>query len=430
MRGVCCLVVGSLLAACNAGPEATAAPSPPTPPAAPAPAPPAPPAGPGAPQPCLHDDTAKGPAHDTMTLTRVAHKDLPGWADDKQSEAVPSFLRSCEKLAAMRDDAPVGVNGHGGFAYQWRAACAAAKKVPAGDDAAAKKMFESEFVAWQVAGKAGVDGLLTAYNVQPMKASRKKGGKFQTPVFARPKDLAMIDLSLYVGDAHGRKLWGKFDANGEIVPYLTRPEIRKGALAGKGLEIMYVADPVDLLFAHIEGSAKAVMDDGTTVWLEFAGKNGRAYKGVGGVLKEMGVLTGAYNGTMQGIRKWFHDNMGRFDEVVDQVTSYVFFKESAQAGAVGTQMTILTPERSLAVDRAFIALSTPAWVDTRAPVAGKVGVEAPFRKLLIAQDTGGAITNAVRGDIYMGDTEEAVERAGRMGAKGRVWLLLPKGVAK
>jgi membrane-bound lytic murein transglycosylase A len=365
-----------------------------------------------------------------LTLKAIAHKDMPGWVDDKLAEAVPSFLKSCEKLAAMKDGDPVGVNGHGGFAYQWRSACAAAKKVPAGDDAAAKKMFEAEFVAYQVAGKAGLDGLLTGYNVQPMRGSRKKTGKYQTPVFARPKDLAMIELSLHIKDANGRRLWGRFDPKGEIVPYLTRSEIRKGGLAGQNLEILYVDDPVDLLFAHIEGSAKAVMDDGSVVWLEFAGKNGRAWKGVGGVLKDMGVLTGAYNGTMQGIRKWFHDNMNRFDEVVDQVSSFVFFKESALPGAIGTQMTVLTPERSVAVDRSLIAMSTPMYIETRAPVAGKVGVEAPYRKLMIAQDTGGAITGAVRGDIYWGDTDEAVERAGRMGAKGRTWLLLPHGVYK
>src|SRR4029079_11384313 len=115
----------------------------------------------------------------------------------------------------------------------------------------------------------------------------------------------------------GRRLWGKLDGKGEVVPYFTRPEIRKGALAGKGLELMYVDDPVDVLFAHIEGSAKAVMDDGSVVWLEFAGKKRRASKGVGALLKARGQLTAPGAATMPGIRKWFVDNPGKFDDVVD-----------------------------------------------------------------------------------------------------------------
>jgi len=374
------------------------------------------------------DGVAAAP-RDQLKLTRVKYAELPGWADDKLSEAVPSFLNSCAALAAQKDDEPVGHDGHGGKAGQWRKACAAAAKVKPGDDAGAKAMFEAEFVPWSAAGKAGAEGKLTGYNVAQLHASRKKGGKYQIPIYDRPKDLVMIDLSLHIPDAHGRRIWGKLDARGEVTPYATRAEIRKGALAGQGLELMYADDAVDVLFAHIEGSAKVMMDDGTTVWLEFAGKNGRAYRGVGGVLKSMGELTAPGSGTMQGIRKWFGDHPGKFDEVVDQSSSFVFFKESKLAGAIGSQMVVLTPQRSMAIDRAFIAHSTPIWVDTRAPIVGKPGA-APWRQLLIAQDTGGGILGPVRGDIYWGDDLAAAERSGRMGGPGKYWLLLPKGVTK
>src|SRR5678815_54072 len=306
-----------------------------------------------------------------------------------------------DRLKGMRDDAPVGHDGHGGKARNWRKACAAAAKVKAGDDGAARKMFEAEFVPYAAAGNAGATGKLTGYYVAEMNASRTRHGRFQTPVLGRPDDLVMVDLSRFIKDAHGRRIWGRMD-QGELVPYYARDEIRKGVLAGRGLELMYVDDPVDLLFAQIEGSAKANVDDGASVWLEFAGKNGRAYRGVGGVLRAMGELRAPGSGTMQGIRKWFVDHPGRYDEVVDQVASYVFFKESAQPGAVGTQMVILTPQRSAAVDRAFIALGTPIWVDTKAPVPNGPG-SAPFRQLLIAQDTGAGIQGAVRADIYWGD---------------------------
>ncbi len=375
------------------------------------------------------DPAAAAASRETLTLTKVKYSDLPGWTDDKLSEAVPSFLNSCAVVANLKDGDPMGHDGHGGKAGQWRKACAAAARVKAGDDAGARAMFEAEFVAWSAAGKAGTEGKLTGYNVQQIHASRKKGGKFQIPIYDRPKDLVMIDLSQHIPDAHGRRIWGKLDAKGEVAPYPTRAEIRKGALAGQNLELMYADDAVDVLFAHIEGSAKAIMDDGSVVWLEFAGKNGRAYRGVGGVLKSMGELQAPGSGTMQGIRKWFGDHPGKFDEVIDQSSSFVFFRESTKAGAVGSQMVVLTTQRSMAIDRAFIAQSTPIFVDTRAPIVGKPGA-APWRQLLIAQDTGGGILGPVRGDIYWGDDLAAAERGGRMGGPGKYWLLLPKGVTK
>jgi membrane-bound lytic murein transglycosylase A len=368
--------------------------------------------------------------HDALTLTKVKFTDLPGWTDDKVSEAVPSFLNSCAKLAKLADDAPVGFDGHGGLAKQWRSACAAAAKLKAGDDKAARTFFETEFVPWQAAGKSGVDGKLTAYCVQEVHASRKKSGKYQHAFLARPKDLAEIRLDDFVNDGHGRRIWGRFDPTaGKVVPFYTRAEIRKGALASQKLELVYANDPVDVLFAHIEGSAKAIMDDGTTIWLNFDGKNGRAYKGVGKALKDKGELVAPYNGTMQGIRKWFVDHPKRFDEIVDLNSSYVFFEESKQAGATGSQGVILTARRSAAIDRAFIAHSTPIWVDGRAPQPGKTGT-VPYRSLLIAQDTGGGILGAVRADIYWGDDKTAEDLAGRMGGPGKYWLLLPKGVTK
>ncbi|HEX4423542.1 MAG TPA: MltA domain-containing protein, partial [Kofleriaceae bacterium] len=389
-------------------------------------------AGLAATAPCTTDDSTavegSTTPRDTLTLTVLKFGELPGWTDDKLAEVVPSFLRSCDRLRALGDDAPVGTDGHGGKARNWRKACAAAARLAPGDDAAARAMFEAEFVPYIAAGTAGPVGKLTGFYVAELHASHTKHGKFQTPVLGHPDDLVMVDLGGYIKDAHGRRIWGRMN-HGELVPYYTREEIRKGVLARRGLELMYVDDPVDLLFAQIEGSAKAVLDDGTEVWLEFAGKNGRAYRGVGGVLRGGGFLKPG-EGTMQGIRKWFHDNPTRFDEIVDQDASYVFFMVSKQPGAVGSQKTILTAKRSMAVDRAFIAMSTPVWVEANAPVPGKKGVTEVWHHLLIAQDTGAGIMGAVRGDIYWGDDADAAELGGRMGGPGRYWLLLPRGVAK
>jgi membrane-bound lytic murein transglycosylase A len=406
-------------------PQATAAPAT----ATPAPAKAAEPAP--AVAPCAQDPVDPTPVHDALTLTKAAWKDLPAWTEDHFAEAVPSLLQSCIKIGELKDSEPVGVDGHGGLARQWRRACAAAKKLATGDDAAARAMFEAEFTPFVAAGKAGTTGKLTAYYVAEMHASKKKSAKYQYPVLGRPADLVMIDLGLFTHDAHGRRVWGRLDSKGEIVPYPTRKEIRTGALGNKGLELMYVDDPVDLLFAQIEGSAKAIMDDGSTVWLEFSGKNGRAYRGVGAVLKALNAFPpGSGGGTMQNIRKWFHDNPTRFDEIADQSESYVFFQVSKLPGAVGSQKVVLTPKRSAAIDRAFIAFGTPLWIEGRAPVPGKIGTSEPWHHLLIAQDTGGGILGAVRADIYWGDDRDSEEIGGRMGGAGRYWVLLPNGVTK
>lgn len=378
---------------------------------------------------CADGSVEKPPAHDQLKLTRVKWSELPGWAEDKHHEAVPAFMASCAKLAELKDDDLVGADGHGGRAKQWRRACDRASKLRPGDSKAAREFFESEFTPWQAAGKAGPVGKLTGYYVQEIHASRGRGGKYTVPILGRPADLVMVDLSQFIRDAHGRRVWGRHDDQGNIVPYFTRSELRRGALATQKLEILYADDPVDVLFAQIEGSAKAVLDDGTTVWLGFDGKNGHKYRGVGGVLKERGVLTGAYNGTMAGIRKWFADNPGKFDEIADQNPSFVFFKESKLPGAVGSQGVVLTPRRSLAIDRAFIAHGTPIWVDTRAPLTGAPGT-APWQHLLVAQDTGSGILGAVRGDVYWGDDAAAAALGGRMGGEGRYWLLLPDGVTE
>ena len=254
----------------------------------------------------------------TLTLTKAAYTDLPGWAVDKLAEAIPSFLISCKKLGELKDDDPAGVDGHGGKVRQWRHACAEAAKLKAGDNAAAKLFFEAEFVPGRrtsgTGGKAGPIGKLTGYYVQELHASRTKHGAYTIPilVYARPeRSRDDRPLQQFVKDGHEKKrhVWGRLDAkNGELVPYYTRTEIRKGALAAQKLELMYADDPVDVLFAQIEGSAKAKLDDGSEVWLEFAGKNGRAYLGVGGLLKQKGELQKPGSGTMQGIHKWFKDH--------------------------------------------------------------------------------------------------------------------------
>jgi membrane-bound lytic murein transglycosylase A len=376
----------------------------------------------------LAGSTLTSTGDDALALTSAGFDDLPGWADDRHGEAIPAFLASCAKLAALDDDDPLGASASGGRARDWRAACAAAAKVPAGDHDAARRFFEAEFVPYAAAGeKKGARGKLTGYYVQTLRGSRTRQGAYQTPMFARPPDLVSVELSRFIADGRGRRIWGRVDpARATLVRYPSRAELRRAPIDEHAV-LVWVDDPVDAIFAEIQGSGRVLLDDGGVMWLAFAGKNGHEFRGVGGILLEMGEIQRG-QGTMQGVRAWFDAHPERVQEVADRNPAKVFFQISSRAGAIGTQDVILTPRRSMAVDRAVVALSTPVWVDTRAPVSPS-GAVAPWRQLLIAQDTGGGILGAVRGDIYWGDDLDAAEIAGRMGGPGRMWLLLPRALA-
>lgn len=366
---------------------------------------------------------------DRVSFARARWTDLEGWSDDTLAEAVPAFLASCRKLAELPDDGWVGLDHRYGRARQWRAACAAAAEVPDGDHDAARRFFEREMAPWQVSGKRGPVGKMTAYFVQPLRASRTRHGPYQHPIYRRPPETVMIDMAACSPTGRGRKEWGKLDpATGKLVPLPSRKEIREGAFAGRDLELLWADDPIDVLFLHIEGSGRATLDDGSEVWVEYDGKNGHKYAGPARLIRARGpdeLPRG--QGTMQGIRAWFRAHIDQFDEIVDGNASMVWFKLGAEPGAVGSQGVILTPRRSAAVDRNFVAASTPLWVDTHAPRATGRGTE-PWRHLVIAQDTGGNIKGAVRADLYWGPTAADGEIAGHLGGAGRYWVILPNAV--
>jgi membrane-bound lytic murein transglycosylase A len=383
-----------------------------------------PPARPAACAEPVEANATSSTGDDVLKLRAVRFADLPGWNQDRHAEAIQALLASCEKIAALGDREPLGVSAYGGRARDWRAACAAARRVAPGDDAAARALFEAEFRPYTAIGKTGATGKLTGYHVQALRGSRARHGRYQVPLFARPPDLVSVELSDFVPDGRGRRIWGRVDG-GRLVPYATRAALRRAPIDEKRV-VVWVDDPVDAVFAEIQGSGKVALAEGGTLWIGFAGKNGHKFRGVGGILKRMGELRRG-EGTMQGIRAWFAAHPDRYDEIVDQNPAKVFFQVSPRAGAIGTQGVVLTARRSMAVDRAVIALSTPLWVDTRVRLPGARRA-APWRHLLIAQDTGGAILGPVRGDIYWGDDAEAAEIAGRTGGPGRIWLLLPRTI--
>lgn len=356
-----------------------------------------------------------------LTLSSVGFADLPGWREDRVAEAVPALLRSCAALDKSKDDRDLGLAG---TPADWREACAAAKGLGSGD---AHAFFERHFAPFAAAEGDKTEGLFTGYYEASLRGSRTRSDRYRTPLYKRPPDLVTVNLGLFSEELKGKRVAGRLQ-DGELLPYHPRKDIEAGALAGKGLELVWVDDPVDAFFLQIQGSGRVALDDGSDLRVGYAAQNGRDYVPIGRKLIERKALS-RENVSMQSIRKWLADNPAQADEVMNENPSFVFFRELKGDGPVGAQGVALTAGRSIAVDRRHVPYGLPLWLETRAPDADPSKPDGAFRRLMVAQDTGGAIRGAVRGDVFWGYGEEAAERAGRMKHPGRWFLLLPKAAA-
>ena len=371
---------------------------------------------------------------DHLTLARAEFRDLPGWTADKPAPALMALRRSCTRFAGLADDTMIGRDGIGGQARDWQAPCAAAAGVLPDDDTAARQFFERWFVPFLAGNNDKPDGLFTGYYEPELKGARVRDGRFTVPLYARPADLVTVDLGLFREDWRGTNIAGRVQ-QGALRPYPTRAEITAGALKslrradGGPLELVWVDDAVDAFFLEIQGSGRVVLDDGSLMRVGYAASNGRPYLAIGRELIARGALT-REEATAPGIRAWLAAHPAEAPEVMNRNTSYVFFRalpppRSPDDGPPGAQSVPLTPGRSLAVDRAFLALGLPIWLDADDPlIAG-----ARLQRLMIAQDTGGAIRGPVRGDVFWGHGPEAAQRAGVMRSAGRYWIFLPRDAA-
>jgi len=231
------------------------------------------------------------------------------------------------------------------------------------------------------------------------------------------------DLGQFRDTLRGERIAGRVEG-GRLHPYPDRGTIDRGALAGRGLELLWVDDAVDAFFLQIQGSGRVTMADGSVIRVGYDGQNGHPYVAVGRVLIQRGIMT-PEQVSMQSIRAWLAANPTAAPDLLRENPSFVFFRELTGDGPVGAQGVALTPGRSLAVDPRFLPLGAPMWLDVEDPrVAGD-----RIRRLVVAQDTGGAIRGPVRGDLFWGHGAAAEDAAGRMRSQGRYWLLLPAGVS-
>ena len=342
-------------------------------------------------------------------LHQVTFSDLPLWQENTPAAALDTFLNSCRAIARRPE---------------WSEVCAESLFVAPGDEQAARYFFENYFTPWQLINEDGTDtGTITGYYVPEMAGSRVPDELYRYPLYSQPADLLTIDLSEVYPELANYRLRGRVDGN-RVVPYFDRGEIDGTAQPLVGNELLWVADPVELFFLHIQGSGRVLLPDGEKVMLNYANQNGHRYHSIGKLLLERGAMSREQM-SMQNIRKWVNENPEAGRKLLDENPSYVFFRElekgvESPPGAMGIP---LSAERSLAVDRRSVPLGAPVFLSASWPNSDK-----PLNRLMVAQDTGGAIKGRVRADFFWGMGADAGSLAGRMKQQGRMWVLLPKSM--
>jgi membrane-bound lytic murein transglycosylase A len=337
----------------------------------------------------------------------VDFSSLDNWESDSHGEVWAGFLRSCEKLGQQR----------------WREVCEIAGELGELNDAEAKAFFETYFEVRPVYAEGGeTEGLITGYYEPLLQGSLEPTDEYRYPIYGVPEDLLIVDLGSVYPQLKGLRLRGKLVGN-RVVPYWDRAQLNDDPELLGGAEILWVNSPVDVFFLHVQGSGRVQLPDGSTVAVGYAQQNGHPYQSIGRVLVQMGELE-KDEVTLFTIKDWLKANPERLHEVLGKNPSYVFFqlKDDDSDGPVGSLNVALTPARSVAVDRSVIPLGAPVWLQTTLPDES----QSPFDRLMLAQDTGGAIKGHVRADVFWGRGDEAEKLAGLMKQQGRLFVLLPK----
>jgi membrane-bound lytic murein transglycosylase A len=323
---------------------------------------------------------------------------LPGWSEDASFRAYPALLESCGVIERLSSDQALGA---GAPPTAWREGCDAINALKAAlvsdTDVALRQIMEAHFIALDPG--AGTNALVTGYYEPELKGSRIQDVAHPYPLYRLPPDPTAFD----------------------------RAKIDSGALAGRGLELLWVNDKVEAFFLHVQGSGRVRLDSGEVVRVAFAGTNEREYASIGKAMVDAGIMT-KEEASLQTIRAYLNAHPGEIDSWLQRNPRYVFFKEAKadpNVGPVGALSVPLTPGRSIAVDPTFTALGLPVWLDTSEP-----GTNAPLRRLVVAQDKGSAIKGPGRIDLFWGAGEQAEAMAGPMRQQGTYWVIVPRAVGE
>ena len=359
-----------------------------------------------------------------VSLLPLRYRDLPDWGQSDTRAALDAFRRSCRVLTKKPASQIMPGLGYAGTLAPWQHACASLPKTPP-SQRTARLWFERHFRPAEIAADGHRHGLLTGYYEPEIAGRRRPEGAFNIPVYGRPHDLVSVDLGRFRPRWQGRYLFGRL-AGDELVPYPTRAEIARQGLATAPV-LFWTNDPVALFFLQVQGSGRVRFGDGRVMRVDYAGQNGQPYTAIGRTLIAMGALSPARI-TLENLRAWLRHHPQQAPAVMDRDASYVFFRlaplRHVQLGPVGTEGVPLTATASLAVDLHFHPLGIPFYVVAAPSHQGAL----PLHQLMIAQDTGGAIKGALRGDVFWGSGAGAEERAGAMKAEGKFFVLLPRAL--
>ena len=339
-------------------------------------------------------------------------EDVDGLDQDDLSFSWPAWMQSCTTLI----NRPI-----------WQKACSAAiqlnsQNLNKPNTESLQAYFRQYFSVYKTTNIDGTDsGLITGYYEPLLKGSRTKSAKYAYPLYQQPNDLITVELDSLYPELKYKRVRGRLVGN-KLVPYYNRAEIDLDTSPIKGREFIYIDDIIDVFFLQIQGSGLVQLENGEQVHVGYADQNGQAYNSIGRVLIERGELT-ASNASMQGIKNWVRNNPSKLRELLNNNPSYVFFRElpAGLPGPLGALGVPILPERSVAVDAKFIPLGAPVFLSTTEPNSAK-----PLKRLMMAQDTGGAIKGGVRADFFWGAGFDAGAKAGAMKQTGKIWVLLPK----
>ena len=344
-------------------------------------------------------------------------EEIDGLQEDDLSAAWPAWLQSCTSL----------INKPQLNQAQWQTACSAAKAMPLTNNkpnnAEVIAYLTNYFEVYAAANADGTDsGLITGYYEPELKGSRTKSAQYSYPLYRQPSDLITVELGDIYPELKYKRVRGKLQGS-KLVPYNTRAQIEAEPSPMAGNELVWVDDAIDAFFLQIQGSGLVVLENGEKIHVGYADQNGHAYNSIGRILIERGELASG-QASMQGIKNWARNNTPKLRELLNGNPSYVFFRElpAGLPGPIGALGVPILAERSVAVDPKFVPLGAPIFLSTTQPNSAK-----PLKRLMLAQDTGGAIKGGVRADFFWGAGNEAGAKAGAMKQQGKIWVLLPKG---
>lgn len=364
---------------------------------------------------------------DATTAPPVFHassfQDLPGWPQDDLAGVHAAFSKSCLRQQKLNMTDPVKPIGTWG---DWQGFCT--ELLSLNEQADIRALIEKSLRPWRITTRASEDGLFTGYYEASLNGSRTRHGPYQTPIRARPLDHVVLNLGDFKPDLNGQRITGQLTGlpgTLSLRPYPDRGQIVQGNIPHTQDHILaWVDDPVDAFFLEIQGSGRIAMDDGTTLHVGYDERNGHPYTAIGKILVERGAMT-KEQASMQSIRAWMAAHPDQAQNLMNENKSYIFFRDIGPDGPIGAENIALTPLRSLAIDKSMWSYGLPFYMDADAPNA----TGPRLQRLMIGQDTGGAIKGAIRGDVFWGYGEDAANTAGIMKSRGNLWVLLPAHLA-